>query len=178
MDSAAEEIWIKRLRKDVDSGNITDTESLLKEIDDTPNSYTTKTGKTVDLTQPKQNLKTFVNDLISGSGSLQDTIFDNNTSDLAGATTKDAIKDIENRFVNIPKIDTDRKQLFRGEVAVRERELLKEAPEDLTKEQISETGLRSIRKLSSELDLTIDETKTLLIDKGFTLFSNDKQFKA
>ncbi|MEK0338530.1 MAG: hypothetical protein QQN41_13960, partial [Nitrosopumilus sp.] len=61
--------------------------------------------------------------------------------------------------------------------AERERELLKEAPEELTKEQISDLGLRSVRKLSSELGLSIDDTKSLLTDKGFELIRNETVFK-
>ncbi len=181
MDSDAEEIWKDRLRKDVDSENITDTQSLLDEIDGTPDSVflTSKTGKVFerDLTEAKNNLKTFVNDLVLGSGSLQKTMFDNNISDLKEAKTKETIKIIEDRFIGIPKIEFDKRQSFRGEVALRERELLKEVPEELTKEQISDLGLRSVRKLSAELDLSIEDTKSLLTDKGFELIRNETVFK-
>ncbi len=61
--------------------------------------------------------------------------------------------------------------------AEKQRELTKETPEDLTKEEIFGLGLQSVRKLSSELGLPVDDTKELLVDKGFTLIANDKRFK-
>ncbi|MBU0963221.1 MAG: hypothetical protein KKD48_04935 [Nanoarchaeota archaeon] len=84
MDSYAEEIWRERLRTKVTADRIRDTNSLLKEIDNTSNTATvTRTikGKTVtytmDVTEAKQRLKENINSLIRSSPSLQDVITKN-----------------------------------------------------------------------------------------------------
>tara|TARA_Y100000310_G_C20379061_1_gene667166 strand:+ start:123 stop:674 length:552 start_codon:yes stop_codon:yes gene_type:complete len=182
MDSDAEDIWTKRLRKDVDVDSINDVESLLKEIDDTPDSVflTSKKGIVFerDLTEAKDNLKTFVNDLISGSGSLQDNIIKNNTEELIGATTKEQVDVIVDRVQGITDLDSDSRVSFRNQGALRERELLKEiAPEDITEQQILDSPRRTIKGFAKDFGITEDKAREVVVREDFTLSPNEKTFK-
>ena len=69
MDADAEEIWKHRLQYDVDLRKIKNRKSLLKQIENLP---ARKDGRNIN--KAKENLIRFVDDLITGSPSLQKRI--------------------------------------------------------------------------------------------------------
>lgn len=127
MDADAEEIWKDRLTKDIDVDKVRDKQSLLKEIDTTPNSYTTKTGKVVSLTKAKENLKTFVDDLMT-SDSLQNTIVSNTVTEVEKTTNITTVSTIRKRDRNI---EQPREREVVNATLLRETELNREGLFDL-----------------------------------------------
>jgi len=171
MDSDAEEIFVGRLRQDINVKNIKDTPSLLREIDSAPDSYTTRKGKVVSLTHAKDNLKRFVEDLISGSGTLQENLFNNNKEDIRSALTKKEVEDVIDRVKGIPRISNSYKVDIERVGVEREREILKEQPMALSRAELMDLGYynRSLRKASNELGLSQEDARRLFEREGFAI---------
>lgn len=184
MDSDAEEIWTKRLKKDVDVNKIKDKQSLLNEIDGTPDQVIliSKKGKvfTRDLTEAKSNLKEFVTDLISGSDSIQSEIVVNNEKDIRDSTTRKQVTDIILNVSEIPKLDQARKDDIERVGVEKINKLIEEKGYSITREEILDANLdqlKSIRKFGDRLGISTEEAKEVLIREGFTLFDEERRFK-
>lgn len=133
--------------------------------------------KSFDASGRRDNLTKNKEELFD-TGDIQQAIVDNSITAIEKTTSLDELDatfdNITATLAEVSKADEIKIETAQAE---KQRELLREEPEELTKEDIFELGLRSVRKLSTELGLSIEDTKTLLIDKDFTLFSDDKQFK-
>ena len=180
MDSDAEEIWRDRLRKDVDVTKIKDKQTLLDEIDKTPDEVTliSKKGKvyTKDLTEAKANLKEFIGDLISGSDSLQDTFIENNIKDLETTTTSEGINRIVIRVIENKDIDSDKRDLFRNEGALRERQTAGENLDILTRDDFLKLGFAgtSLKKSAGRISASQENLQKALEREGFTITENNR----
>ena len=117
-------------------------------------------------------------DILFNNAKTKESVVDNS---ITAIDESKSLQDLESNFnsisANIGEVGRTNELKIETAQAERERELVKEEPEGLTKEQISDFGLRSVRKLSAELDLSIDDTKSLLVDKGFELIRDEKVFK-
>jgi len=138
MDADAEEIFRDRLRFDIDIGKVKNKQNLIDEINKLPDTKTSLTGKTIDLSNAKKNLLNNVDSLLRNSPTLQADIVSNTILDVKdGEETREELDVIEKEAERLDLSKTEKERISRA-VFDRSAEILKETGSDIKKEELQE----------------------------------------
>lgn len=159
---------IGRLRKEysLDLTNVFDSDDLANSFNQLP------TGKRP---QAKNNLINNSDNFFQQSDTVQDTVVENA---ITGINESKTTKEINNIIDRIGAITSGRRNTIDRNIAVRERELLKEKTQaEITRQDIIESPRRRISKFSDDFGITEEEARDVVTREGFTLSEDGKTFK-